>query len=125
MTVRTQRVARLLQRELAAILAGALRQDHMITVTCVRVTRDLGIAYVHVSIMGATVADRQESLATLREQVVGIREALARRIRHQLRRVPRIQFFLDESLQYASEMDSLFESIRRERAQRGSAQRAE
>ncbi len=113
-----QRVAKLVQRELAAILAREFPQELMLTVTDARVTKDLSIAYVYVSVMGATVEQRQETLANLRDQVVRIREALAQRIRHQLRRVPEIQFFLDESFQYASKMESLFKTIREERAQR-------
>ena len=113
-----QRVAKLLQREIAAILARELPQELMLTVTGARVTKDLSITYVYVSVMGATAEKRQAALANLQGKVPRIREALAQRIRHQLRRVPEIQFFLDESFQNASKMESLFETIREERAQR-------
>ena len=113
-----QRVARLLQREISAILMHELPQESMMTVTDVRMTRDLSIAYVYLSVMEATAKQRNRSLATLKGQAAAIRGALARRIRHQLRRIPEIRFFLDESLMYASKMDALFESIQHDRMQR-------
>ncbi len=88
------------------------------TVTRTQVSRDLSIAYVHVSLMGATKEQRQMAFARLRQRVPQVRGALGRRIRHQMRAVPEVRFFLDESLDYASRMDSLIAAIRAERAQR-------
>jgi len=117
-SVRTRRVAKLLQREIAAILALELPQERLVTVTGVRVSNDLGIAYIHVSVMLATSEHRQAALAQLKGQAAQIRKALAQRIRHQMRAMPELRFFLDESLHEVSKMDTLLDTIRAERAQR-------
>ena len=121
MSVRTQRVAKLLQREIADILTKDFGQQLLVTVTEARVTNDLSIAYVYVSVFGRTIEQRQATFRHLEEQTSRIRVSVARRIRHQMRAIPDIRFFLDESLQEATKMDSLFASIREERAQRNDA----
>ena len=118
MSIRTQRVAKLLQREIADVLTKDFGQQLMVTVTNTRVTKDLAIAYVYVSVFGQTAGQRKAAFRHLEEQVPQIRTALASRIRHQLRIVPELRFFLDESLEQAKKMDSLFDQIRAERAQR-------
>ncbi len=118
MSIRTQRVAKLLQREIADVLTKDFGQQLMVTVTNTRVTKDLASAYVYVSEFGQTAGQRKAAFRHLEEQVPQIRTALASRIRHQLRIVPELRFFLDESLEQAKKMDSLFDQIRAERAQR-------
>ena len=112
MGIRTERVAKLLQREVAAILARDFASSFMMTVTAVRVTKDLGIAYVQVSVMQAAKADREAAIAHLVSQTARVRGALGRRIRHQMRSVPELRFFLDETEEQAARIDALFESIR-------------
>lgn len=116
MSIRTERVASLLQREVADILRLEFSSQiqSMITVTGVRVTRDLGIAYVYVSVFGDTEVERQTALDELRALSVKIRTSLARRIRHQLRGVPELRFFLDDSLTEAARLEELFGKIHSE-----------
>lgn len=90
----------------------------MVTVTDARVTKDLSIAYIYVSVFGHTPEQRQATFRHLQEQLPQIRASLAGRIRHQLRIVPELRFFLDESFEQARKMESLFDQIREERAQR-------
>ena len=118
MSIRTQRVAKLLQREIADVLTKEFGQQLMVTVTDARVTKDLSIAYIYVSVFGHTPEQRQATFRHLQEQLPQIRASLAGRIRHQLRIVPELRFFLDESLEQARKMESLFDQIREERAQR-------
>ena len=118
MSIRTQRVAKLLQREIADVLTKEFGQQLMVTVTGARVTKDLSIAYIYVSVFGHTAVQRKAAFRHLEEQIPQIRTALASRIRHQLRIVPELRFFLDESLEQARKMESLFDQIRAERAQR-------
>ncbi len=115
MSIRTERVGRLVQREIADIL----QQDFgggtsLVTVTGVRMTDDLGTAYVDVSVLGAD--DRQRNAAFLRldQQSTEIRHALASRVSH-LRRVPDLKFFLDEGPQRRERMDDLFAKIAADR----------
>lgn len=119
MSIRTERVAKLLQRDIADVLNKEFDQQLMVTVTGVRVTKDLSIAYTYLSVMGATPEQRQATFMHIREQTPQIRSALANRIRHQVRIIPEIRFFLDESLEEAQHMESIFDRIRAERARRG------
>lgn len=122
MGIRTERVAKLIQREVADILTTELNQElqAMVTVTGVRVTKDLSIAYVHVSVLGDTLAQRQTGFKRVEDLTSQIRQALAARIRHQMKSVPELRFFLDESLQEAQHMENLFDRIRAERERRES-----
>ena len=63
-------------------------------------------------------AQRQAAFRHLQDQIPQIRSSLASRIRHQLRMVPELRFFLDESLEQARKMETLFDRIRAERARR-------
>jgi len=120
MSIRTDRVSRMIQREVADLLQqdfGEASQS-LVTVTGVRMTDDLGMAYVDVSVLGATDAQRKAALVRLDAQTTEIRHALAQRIRHQMRRIPELRFFLDEGAQRRERMDELFAKIEAERSDR-------
>jgi ribosome-binding factor A len=120
MSIRTERVSKLLQREVADIL-GTEFVDYlpsMITVTGVRMTRDLSIAYVDVSVLGENLAQKNDTFQHLLGLTPQIRSALAERIRHQMRAIPELRFFLDDSLERAQRMETLFSRIRAEREHR-------
>jgi ribosome-binding factor A len=121
MSIRTDRVARMIQREVADLLQqdfGEATQS-LTTVTGARITPDLGVAYINVSVMGATDEARKAAFARLAAQAPLVRTALAARIRHQVRRIPEVKFFLDEGPQQMAHMDDLFAKIRAEREARG------
>ena len=75
----------------------------IITVSKVYVTSDLSIARVYVSIFPPKEA--QALLKGIQAESSGIRHELARRTRHQLRRVPELLFFLDDSLDYIEKIE--------------------
>lgn len=120
MSIRTERVAKLLQREVADILQTDLSQQlpTMVTVTDARVTKDLSIAYIYVSVFGENTGQRQAAFKHLQDLTPQVRGALAGRVRHQLRAVPDIKFFLDESMERSRKLDDLFDRIREERERR-------
>ncbi len=120
MSIRTERVARLIQREVADLLQGEFHEasQSLLTVTGARVTNDLGLAYVDVSILGDRPAQRETAFRRLEALTPQIRQALAQRVRHQFRRVPDLKFFLDQSPQQAARIDELFARIRSERGPR-------
>ncbi len=121
MSIRTERVAKLIQREVAELLGTEFSEQlqPLVTVTGARITKDLSIAYLYVSVLGSTPEQRKATFNHLAGLTSRVRTALASRIRHQLRTVPEIKFFLDESQFEASKMEDLFERIRAERARRG------
>ncbi len=120
MSIRTERVARLIQRDVADLLQTDFSEQlpSLVTLTDARVTKDLSIAYLYVSVYGDTAAQRQASFRHLEELTPQIRGALGRRIRHQVRAIPEIRFFLDDSLEHAQHMETLFDRIREERDRR-------
>lgn len=111
MNVRTQRVAKMMQREISEILAREFPDSSMITVTGVRITRDLSIVDVDLSIMVDSAQERRDVFDLIDGQVVAIRKSLAQRVRHQMRAVPTIRFALDNSQEHIQKMDALFEKI--------------
>ena len=117
MSIRTERVSRMIQREVADLLQNDFREasQSLVTVTDTRVTADLGIAYVNVSVLGDSPELRKAGFQRLEAEAVAIRKALAARIRNQVRRIPEIRFFLDEGPQRAARMDELFAQIRADR----------
>jgi len=121
MSIRTERVASLLQREIASILSTEYgdQLQPMVTVTGVRVTPDLSIAYVYVSVFGDTEAMKKAAIGHLKDLTPRIRSSLASAIRHQMKSIPEIRFFLDETQERAKKLDDLFDRIRQERRHRG------
>ena len=110
----------MIQREVADLLQqdfGEATQS-LTTVTGARITPDLGTAYIDVSVFGTTEEGRKAGFARLEAQTTEIRTALAARIRHQVRRIPELKFFLDEGPQRAAHMDDVFAQIRAEREAR-------
>ncbi len=120
MSIRTERVARLIQRDVADLLQSEFSEQlpSLVTITDARVTKDLSIAYLYVSVYGETSVQRQATFRHLEELTPQIRGALGRKIRHQVRSIPSLKFFLDDSLEQREHMDTLFERIREERNRR-------
>ncbi|MHC1703599.1 MAG: 30S ribosome-binding factor RbfA [Tenuifilaceae bacterium] len=105
------KVARLLQKDLGDIFQKegvTLFRGKIITVTSVRVSPDLGLAKVYISIFPAD--KKEEVLKVAKEHTKHIRHELAQRVRHQLRIVPELAFFLDDSLDYIENIDKLLKS---------------
>lgn len=120
MSIRTERLAQLIKQEVAQLLTTDFSEQikPLVTVTDARITNDLSIAYVYFSIYGDEAEKREAAFQHLETLKPEIRSALASRIRHQVRKVPELRFFLDESIQRAQRMDDLFKKIRAERERR-------
>ena len=107
-TTRQQKISRQIQRDIAEILqkeGQAISNGAMITVTTVRVSPDFAYAKVYFSIFPFT--RNEEIMASLEKNNWFIRRELGKRIRTQLKIVPELQFFLDDSLEYIENIDSL------------------
>ena len=107
MTIRTEKVASLLQKELSAIFEKELhRSGPLMTVVQVKVTTDLGIARVYVSIIGSE-KERETAIAHLQNETRYIRKLLSAKIRHQFRRIPELEFYEDRLYEKAERIDML------------------
>ena len=107
---RQHKISKLLQKDLGEIIQMELRhvtRGAMVTVTKVYVTSDLSVAKVFLSLFATK--DTDELLKNIRRHSSEIRGKLGNRIRHQLRVVPALQFFLDDSLDYIDNIENLLE----------------
>lgn len=106
-TQRQKKIAGVLQQDLAEILQRAATDSGLtgivLSVTKVYVTSDLSLARVYVSIF--PVKEAVPVLNGIKAGGVQFRHELARRTRHQLRRVPELEFFLDDSLEYIDQIE--------------------
>ena len=113
MRIRPERVANLMKREIADILANELRDPRlssMVSVTDVEVTADLSFARVYVSVLPKDPA-HDYTLDGLTRAAGFIRRALAPRLG--LREVPELRFLMDESLEKGARVDELLRKIER------------
>jgi ribosome-binding factor A len=107
-STRQQKISRLLQKELADIFQKESRtmfMGKMISVTTVRVTPDLSLAKSYISIF--PTEDRREVLKQVRIANPKIRGLLGRRVGKQLRVIPGLEFYIDDSLDYIDNIDRL------------------
>ena len=104
---RQKKIASVLQLDLVDVLQGAARQGGLsgiiISVTKVNVTVDLSIAKVYLSIF--PINKSKELIEGIQSNAALIKHELAQRTRHQLRRVPHLSFFLDDSLEYIDQIN--------------------
>lgn len=110
-STRQQKINRLLQKELAEIFqreSKTMFMGSMISVTVVRVTPDLAMARIHVSIFPGD--NKKEVLKEIRIANPRIRGILGRRIGKQMRVVPELEFYIDDSLDYIENIDRLLKS---------------
>ncbi|CBV44020.1 30S ribosome-binding factor RbfA [Halomonas elongata] len=107
---RTDRVADQLQKELAVLIQREIKDPRlgMVTVSGVEVSRDLGYADVHVTLLGEQDAERiKENMAVLKRAAGFLRSQIARRIK--LRHVPELRFHYDESVVRGQRLSSLID----------------
>ena len=107
-STRQRRVGRQLQRDLAEIIQQqgmSAYNGAMITVTSVRMSPDLALAKIRISIFPSIQA--QEVLEMVHHHTKAIRGELGRRVAKQLRIVPELLFQLDDSLDYVAHIDEL------------------
>jgi ribosome-binding factor A len=104
---RQAKISRLLQKELAQIFQSQTRMMHgvMVSVTRVKISPDLSICTAHLSVFPSEKAE--EILNNVNANVKTIRYDLGQRIRNQVRIIPELRFFIDDSLDYIDHIDEL------------------
>lgn len=107
-TNRQKKIGALLQTDLVDILQGEIRKNSIsnliISVSKVNVTSDLSIAKVYLSVFPSEKGP--ELLAAIKSNAPLIKHDLSQRVKLQLRRVPNLIFFLDDSLDYIEKIDN-------------------
>lgn len=104
---RQKKIGTVLQQDLVEVLQGAATQGGMrgvlISVSKVKVTVDLSVAKVYLSIFPNNKA--KDLLVGIKSNTSLIRHELAQRTKHQLRRMPNLEFFVDDSLEYIDKIE--------------------
>lgn len=89
----------------------------LVSVSSVKITPDLLEARIYLSVFNA--ADKNEALKKIEDRHWEIKKELAARVKHQLRRIPELKFFLDDTLDQVFRMEELFDKIKREEKKDG------
>lgn len=106
-TTRQNKISRLLQKELSEIFLVQTRKTHgtIVSVSIVRISPDLSIAKVYLSVFPSEKA--QATIESVNASAREIRYELAQKVRFQLRKIPELRFYLDDSLDYIEKIDNL------------------
>jgi ribosome-binding factor A len=107
---RQAKISRLLQKELAQIFQGQTRRMHgmMVSVTRVKISPDLSVCTAYLSVFPSEKAE--EVINNVNTNAKTIRYDLGQRIRNQVRIIPELRFFIDDSLDYIDHIDELLKS---------------
>lgn len=116
---RQKQVGRLIQEEMSDIFQRegmSMADGGMVSISKVAVTPDLLDARIYLSLF--QVKDPQQLLHEIKEKTKELRKQLGIRVKNQLRRVPELHFFLDDTLDHVFKMEELFRKINEERESR-------
>jgi len=107
-STRQKKVSRQLQKDLSEIFQLHGRDiigTSFVSVTVVRVSADLSVARVYISMFG--IENKEALMQKMNQQTYAIRRKLGERIRNQMRKVPELKFFLDDSVDYSQQIEDL------------------
>lgn len=109
---RSERVGDLFREEIAEIIMNRMKDPRLgfITVTAVKVSDDLSYARVFVSVLKKE--DTEETLSVLNAASGFIRREVGKRVR--IKKLPRFEFFVDETIEYGARIDSLLKKLKQQ-----------
>ncbi len=110
-STRQNKVARLIQKELSEIFVAQTRRMHgvLVSVSQCRISPDMSICRVYLSVFPSERAE--EIVSNINANQKQVRFELGSRMRHQLRIIPELKFFRDDSLDYAEHIDELLGNV--------------
>jgi ribosome-binding factor A len=117
---RQKQVGGLINEELAGIfqhLGLNIIDGGMVSISSVKITPDLLEARVYLSIYNAP--DAKAALKKIEDRSWEIKKELAARVKHQLRRIPELKYFLDDTLDHVFKMEELFKQIKKDEENNG------
>ncbi len=113
---RQKQIGGLIQEEMTDIfqrLGMSMMDGGMVSISSVKITPDLLEARIYLSLF--QVADRKATMKKIEERAWEIKRELSGRVKHQLRRIPELKFFLDDTLDHVFRMEELFKQINEEK----------
>lgn len=112
-SIRQEQVAELVRRNMGTVLQNEGSYIYgatpFVTVTEVQTTSDLGIARIYLSVWNTE--DKQAVVLKLEEEYSRVRQALGYRLKNQLRRIPELQFYLDDTLDEMYRLREVFDEL--------------
>lgn len=112
-TIRQKQVGELIRRYFSMILTEEgsyiYGRDKLVTVTDVKMTPDLLLAKIYISVYGTEY--KQEVILEMEDNLPRLRQVLASRVGKQMRRMPNIEFFLDDTIDEMYRVDDLLNRI--------------
>ena len=117
---RQKQVAGLIQEEITTIfqrLGLNMMDNGMVSITSVKITPDLLEARIYISLF--KVEDEKLAMKKLEDRGWEIKKELAARVKHQLRRIPELKFFHDNTLGHVFKMEELFKQIKKDDERQG------
>ncbi len=110
---RQKQVAAVLEKDLNEIfqrLGLSMMNGGMVSIASVKVTPDLFEARIYLSFF--QIQDAVATLKQIQERAWEIKKELTARVRHQLRSMPQLHFYIDDTLEYVDKMEKLFKEIK-------------
>lgn len=114
-TKRQRQTAELIKRNFGLVLqaeGGYIYEDALVTVTNVSMTADFSLARIYLSVYNTE--DKLSVIQLLEENQVKLRHALAERIRKFIRRIPQLEFYIDDTLDEIYKVNALFDRLEAE-----------
>ncbi len=111
---RQKQVAAVLEKDLNEIFQRkgfSMMDGGMVSIASVKITPDLFDARIYLSMF--QVKDSVGTLNKIQEQAWEIKKELTERVRHQLRSMPKLTFYIDDTLEYVDKMEALFKEIKK------------
>ena len=112
---RQKQVAGLIQEEITTIfqrLGLNMMDNGMVSISSVKITPDLLEARIYISLF--KVADEKLVMKKLEDRSWEIKKVLAARVKHQLKRIPELKFFYDNTLTHVFKMEEIFKQIKKD-----------
>jgi ribosome-binding factor A len=113
---RQRQVASALQEEMNDIFRRLnlnMIDGGMVSISSIKVTPDLLEARIYISLF--QVKDEKAVMKTIEKRAWEIKKELADRVKHSLRRIPVLQFYLDDTLDYVFKMEEVFRKLKEEK----------
>lgn len=112
MSIRTEKLASVIKKDIGEILQRNYQpQGTFITVTAVRMTDDLSIAKIYLSVFSPG-RDEEPIYRHIDEHQTEIRFQLASKIKNQVRRIPELLFFQDDTSEYVHRIENIFSKVK-------------
>ena len=108
MSTRQDKIAKQIQKDIAAIILqhkNTIAPGKMLTVTSVRISPDLSVARIYISVFPSE--NSAGDVKSMNQHVGIFRNELGRKLRNQVKKIPEITFFLDDSLDYLENIENL------------------